>query len=194
MKETEQTVQRLVALGVRSSGKRETRAYRMRFYRDKSSRAALESFYYQELFRLEEKRAEEERRERPYRQIPPPRPALPRGRLVDERGHLYRSEYRSENVRGGRRRDDKSALGHAGGDRATTSDTLEGQQVQSPQWPELGLEPERGAGFEVDKESWMVCDSVSSLGSEDSELGEESKGAVGSKRGGGRKRKDVGRV
>lgn len=57
MKDVETKVSEAIAIGVRSSGKGETRRYRVEFYLGQLTKAKLEVRYYEEMVRLEEQKA-----------------------------------------------------------------------------------------------------------------------------------------
>ena len=59
MKNVETKLSEAIAIGTRSSGKDETRRYRMEFYRAQLVKARVETFYYEQLLQLEEQNASE---------------------------------------------------------------------------------------------------------------------------------------
>ena len=61
MKETSERVSQVIMNGVFSSGKEETRRYRLDFYRGRLAVARIEASYYEEMIRLEEGKDSERR-------------------------------------------------------------------------------------------------------------------------------------
>ena len=62
MRDTVGKLGEAIGIGVRSSGKRSTRGYRVRFYTERLSQAKIEVAFYEELLRLEEEQESLSRR------------------------------------------------------------------------------------------------------------------------------------
>ena len=59
MKDVETKLSEAIRIGVRSSGKHETRRYRIEFFRAQLTKAKLEACYYEQMLQLEEQNASE---------------------------------------------------------------------------------------------------------------------------------------